>query len=128
MDFYHFCGGAILSSEWIVTAAHCIDGTKDYSYTRWVSAGEHTIKSDEGTEQYRQFAPEDAIIHPSYEKATHNYDIALIKLTTPLDLDEYSWPVCLPPPGTDYAHQKGIISGWGRLDYSECNISTRTKF
>ena len=45
---WHFCGGALVNENWVISAASCLmDGS------RWlqVRLGEHHIAASEGTEQ-----------------------------------------------------------------------------
>lgn len=39
--------------------------------------------------------------HPAYDSSTLKNDIALFKLSAPVNPTVYT-PVCLPPPGTEY--------------------------
>ena len=66
----------------------------------------------EGTEQ---IIPIDKIIvHPNYDPRVtgFDYDVALIKLTEPINFNINVRPVCLPtmdfPPGTNC-----YVTGWG---------------
>ena len=62
---------------------------------------------------------EDVIIHHKYDPVTTNNDIALIKLKTPLALnDDTIGSISLPPkPGCKYLKKKTIVvvTGWGTL-------------
>ncbi len=110
--YWHFCGGNILDSHWILTSAHCDDYT---IYERYAIAGEHTLNDQEGPETYHNITQ--FIRHPDYNASSGEYDIALVRFDTPLVLTENIQPICLPDAGEDYLHEKGVVSGWGTEEF-----------
>ena len=54
------------------------------------------------------------IVHPDYNSATENNDIALLKLSTELTFNENITAVCLPTNSSDlYVNRKSFVAGWG---------------
>uniref|UniRef100_A0A8C7WUC7 Peptidase S1 domain-containing protein n=1 Tax=Oryzias sinensis TaxID=183150 RepID=A0A8C7WUC7_9TELE len=56
------------------------------------------------------------IIHPNYNSATQNNDIALLQLSSPVTFNNYITPVCLPSTSsTFYSGVKTWVTGWGDI-------------
>ena len=126
-----FCGGTLVSSRHVITAAHCMlvsdkknvwyitsEETKD---TIAVRVGDHNVLT-EGEEILKPlFVNIDKIIkHPKWvqdvpglENLGNTFDIAILELEYALNINTYT-PACLAKPsdGT-FDDQSGTLVGWG---------------
>jgi secreted trypsin-like serine protease len=72
-DIGHFCGGSLIASDMVLTAAHCQGG----SYN--VVIGRHNLNSNSGDSIPMQLE----IPHPKYNDMTTDADWMLVKLERP---------------------------------------------
>ncbi|XP_046635315.1 trypsin-1-like [Daphnia pulicaria] len=106
----HICGASIYKSGWIITAAHCTDGTSVGSLS--IVAGEHSLSVDSGNEQTRNIAAKHE--HVSYSSRTQENDICLLELSSPLSLNSVVGVVRIPAQGAQTAVGTNcVVSGWG---------------
>ncbi len=82
-DLYQnqFCGGTIISADWVVTAAHCVDSSAPNDLD--VVAGVHDLSNPEPNFQRRTLSQ--IIVHPNWNDSTFDNDIALLKLSSPIN-------------------------------------------
>lgn len=78
--------------------------------------GEYDFESTEETRAL-DFSIVEISIHPDFDMATYENDIAVIKMHRPTIFDSYIWPVCLPPVGRSFENESAIVTGWGTRYY-----------
>jgi secreted trypsin-like serine protease len=107
-----FCAGFIISSNVILTAAHCLND-RNSNYVQILSKI-HDLRDFHGD----RHDIDQWIIHPEYRinDSMHLNDIALIKIQKSFSKDLQ--PCCLPKTQSNVypqAKTEAVVSGWGKI-------------
>ncbi|MBN3302541.1 TMPS5 protease, partial [Amia calva] len=124
----HTCGGSIITSQWIVTAAHCVHNYRLPQVSSWVVYAGIVTRSSTKLVQHTGYAVEKIIYNKNYNHRSHDNDIALMKLKTPLNFTDTIRPVCLPQYDHDFpGGTQCWISGWGYTRPDDVHIPDTLK-
>ncbi|ODN04114.1 Trypsin-1 [Orchesella cincta] len=107
------CGGSILSTLLILTAAHCVKYKRPSRLL--VTAGHHDISSNGTSTGYEQIRKARYIyMHENYVWETDVNDIAIIALSSPLQYSSHVQNISLPRVKEQFDGY-ATVTGWGRI-------------
>lgn len=75
----HSCGGSVINERYIVTAAHCVDGSTQPSGLQ-ITYGTNILSLANKTS-----AVEKIILHKKWDRLSMDHDVALLRLPSPID-------------------------------------------
>ncbi|XP_030563715.1 proclotting enzyme [Drosophila novamexicana] len=108
------CGGSLVSTSIVITAAHCVYNVKEDRVR--VGVGRYDLRDDkeEGAEARDVSRIK---VHPEFSLRVQlqpDSDIALLTLETPVIFNDIISPICLwEAAGNEIAAEVGSIAGWG---------------